>query len=166
MSPSRVSGNWYRKLQMMDRLDEGAIRNLASRFADAINRLDRDAFATLWWEDAVWELTAPHAMFESGIENVLAMYDRLLSGWAFFVQLVHSGVIEVDGTEARARWTMREFARSESANRSYDNLAIYDDTLECRNSVWRFKKRRYCYVWVDDEPITGRAFKLPADISP
>jgi uncharacterized protein (TIGR02246 family) len=144
--------------------DEDAIRSLTARFADAVNRLDRDSFAKLWWEDATWELTVPHAMAESGVENVLAMYDRLLSGWAFFVQLVHSGVIEVDGAEARARWSMREFARSESGDRSYDNMAIYDDTLECRNSVWRFKRRRYCYVWVDDRPITGQAFRLPADV--
>jgi hypothetical protein len=147
-------------------LDEDAIRSLTARFADAINRLDRDAFTTVWWEDAVWELTVPNAMVELGIENVLAMYDRLLSGWEFFIQLVHSGVIEVDGSEARARWTMREFARSESGARSYDNMAIYDDTLECRDSVWRFKKRRYCYVWVDDKPITGQAFKLPVSIVP
>jgi hypothetical protein len=104
-------------------------------------------------------------MIESGMENVMAMYDRLLSGWGFFVQLVHSGVIEIDGTKAQARWAMREFARSESGTRSYDNMAIYDDTLECRNGEWRFKKRRYCYVWVDDKAITGQAFKLPADIA-
>jgi hypothetical protein len=143
---------------------EDAIRDLTFRFADCINRLDRDAFKALWWEDAEWALTAPYPMSESGLDNILAMYDRLLSGWAFFVQLVHSGVMEADGVRARARWTMREVARSESGTRSYDNLAIYDDTLECRDSVWRFTKRRYCYVWVDDKAITGQAFKLPADL--
>ncbi len=144
--------------------DDAAIRNLTFQFADAINRRDRDMFSRLWWEDAVWELTDPYAMVAVGLPEVLSMYDRLMDGWAFFAQLVHSGVIEVDANGARARWTMREVARNDAETRSYDNLAIYDDTLEQRGGSWRFAKRRYCYMWVNDTPIPGKAFPLPKDL--
>jgi len=145
--------------------DDAAIRDLTARFADAINRRDRDAFATLWWSEGIWELTEPYGMVASGLPDVLSMYDRLMDGWEFFAQLVHSGVIDIEGVRARSRWTMREVARGgENRSRSYDNLAIYDDTLEQRGGVWRFAKRRYCYIWVDDTSIPGRSFPLPPDL--
>jgi hypothetical protein len=145
--------------------DDSAIRDLTARFADNINRRDRDAFATLWWNEGIWELTEPYGMVASGLPKVLSMYDRLMVGWEFFAQLVHSGVVDIQGTQARSRWTMREVARGgENGTRSYDNLAIYDDTLEQRGGVWRFTKRRYCYIWVDDTTILGRSFPLPPDL--
>ena len=102
-------------------------------------------------------------MLARGIDEVLAMYDRLMANWSFFVQFVHSGVVQENDGFAQARWTMQEMARSDSVNRSYNNLAFYDDAIEQRNLRWRFTKRRYCYVWHDDTPIAGRVFPLPRD---
>lgn len=149
----------------LDRLvAEAAVRDLAARFSDAVNRNDREAFLALWSPDGVWEIGEPFPARAEGAAACLSMLDRLMQGWAFFIQLTHSGVIQFDGRKATARWEMRETARAEDNGRSYDNLAVYDDAAEEVDGVWRFTRRTYHYVWVNDTPMPGRAFHLPRNL--
>jgi hypothetical protein len=150
-----------------DRLErviaEADIRNLSAQFSDAVNYNDANAFSTLWGTNCVWEIGEPYLSRANGPEDIVALFRRLRQSWAFFVQLMHSGVIEFEtANAATARWSVREVARSPDGAQSYDNLAIYEDRLERAAGVWRFASRSYHYIWLSEAPLHGRSFPLPA----
>ena len=142
------------------------IHDLAARFSDAVTRGDTDAFGSLWTEDAHWEIHEPYPSKAHGPSAITSMLKKLAQPWAFFVQLTHSGVVEFgDQDSARARWLIREVARSADGQRSYDNLAMYEDHIICDTSgVWRFARRSYHYIWLNESPLVGRSFSLPVDL--
>lgn len=142
---------------------ESDIRNLSAEFSDAVNYNDPDAFSSLWGTHCVWEIGEPYVSRASGRAEIVALFRRLRQSWAFFVQLTHSGVIQFQTTNAAtARWSVREVARSPDGAQSYDNLAIYEDRLDRADGVWRFTSRSYHYIWLNEAPLLGRSFPLPA----
>jgi ketosteroid isomerase-like protein len=95
--------------QRLQRLeDEAAIRDLASRFADAVTRADHKTLRSLWKPDGVFMIGEPHPVACKGIEEIDALIGKLRDGKDFFVQFVHGGLVHVDGNKASARWLMRE----------------------------------------------------------
>jgi hypothetical protein len=142
---------------------DAEIRDLAARFSDAVNRGDDDAFGGLFVDDGIWEIGEPFPSRAVGRENVVAMRRKLAEPWDFFVQLTHTGVIDVapDRQTATARWEMREVARTSDASGSYDNLAMYYDRLvRTHEGSWRFTERRYRYIWLSSADLVGRSFPL------
>ena len=135
--------------------DELAIRALAYAFADAVNRRDASTFESLWDENGVWEIGAPLHSIANGAPNIAARMIELAQPFEFFVQLVHSGVVAIDGDQATARWSVQETGRSRT-NGPYNNHAFYEDELVKRDGAWRFARRAYRYVWLDlKSPIGG-----------
>jgi hypothetical protein len=77
----------------------------------------------------------------------------------FFVQLVHSGVVAIDGDQATARWSVQETGRTRTKG-PYNNYAFYEDQLVKREGAWRFARRSYRYVWLDlKSPIGGEIIR-------
>jgi ketosteroid isomerase-like protein len=135
--------------------DELAIRALAYAFADAVNRRDAAAFESLWDENGVWDIGAPLHSIATGAANIAAHMIALAEPLEFFVQLVHSGVVAIDGDQATARWSVQETGRTRN-NGPYNNHAFYEDELVKRDGTWRFARRSYRYVWLDlKSPIGG-----------
>jgi ketosteroid isomerase-like protein len=135
--------------------DELAIRALAYAFADAVNRRDASTFESLWDENGVWEIGAPLQSVASGAQNIAAHMIELAEPLEFFVQLVHGGVVEINGDEATARWSVQEIGRSRT-NGPYNNYAFYEDEIVKRDGAWRFARRSYRYIWLDlKSPIGG-----------
>lgn len=145
---------------------EAAVRQTIASFSDAVGRDDRPAFHALWTENCVWEIGEPYLLVGRGIGEIAPMLDRLMVGWEFFVQLTHSSAVDIadDLEHATARSEIREFARQTDQSRSYDNFAIYDDALVKVDGHWRFARRSYHYIWVDDTRITGHGYKLPPNL--
>jgi hypothetical protein len=142
---------------------EADIRNLSAQFSDAVNYNDPETFSTLWTANSVWEIGEPYVSRANGRAEIGALLKRLRESWAFFIQLTHTGVIEFQTASAAiARWSMREVARSRDGAQSYDNLAIYEDRLERNEGVWQFSRRSYHYIWLNEAPLVGRSFPLPA----
>ncbi|KIW20994.1 hypothetical protein PV08_01573 [Exophiala spinifera] len=153
--------------------DESNIRDLVARFANACSPPDMAAFAKLWVPDsdtesesarAVWTLSEPFAMSETGVSSIVAMMGRLLEQWDFFVQLVHSGVIEIDethgatSTRATGRWILREVAKGASNSEAYyNNFAVYEDQYVKVDGKWYFTRRDYKYMFLDSGPFGGDA---------
>jgi len=50
----------------------------------------------------------PASVTLKGIEEIDAHIQKLRDGKDFFVQFVHSGLIQIEGNTASARWLMRE----------------------------------------------------------
>jgi len=135
--------------------DELAIRALAYAFADAVDRRDASTFESLWDENGVWEIGAPLHSIANGAPKIAAHMIELVEPLEFFVQLVHSGVVAIDGDQATARWAVQETGRSRT-NGPYNNHAFYEDELVKRDGAWRFARRSYRYVWLDlKSPIGG-----------
>lgn len=138
--------------------DQMAIQQLAARFTDAVNERDPAAFAGLWVDgDALWEIGEPLASRAQGREQIVAMLERLMAIESHFMQLTHSGVINLDGDRATARWDMRERGRGDGTY--YDNLAVYNDILVRTLDGWRFQSRAYSYRFLDQSAFGGEAFE-------
>src|SRR5260370_2406361 len=84
--------------------DELSIRNLVARYTDAVNQRDLAAFRQLWTDDAVWEIGPPLQSRADGIDEIVALLRRLLQAEKYFMQMTHSGWIEIEGDRATARF--------------------------------------------------------------
>jgi ketosteroid isomerase-like protein len=138
--------------------DELSIRNLVARYTDAVNQRDIGAFRELWTDDAVWEIGPPLQSRAEGVDEIVALLSRLLQAEKYFMQMTHSGVIEIKGDRATARFVMRERGRGESTY--YDCLAVYEDVLVRDADGWRFARRFYHYRFLDQSPFAGDAFPV------
>ena len=138
--------------------DELSIRNLVARFTDAVNERDIASFRQLWTDDAVWEIGPPLQSRAEGVDEIAALLSRLLQTEQYFLQMTHSGVIEIEGDRATARFVERERGRGESSY--YDSLAVYEDVLVREGDGWRFAKRFYRYRFLDQSPFGGEAFPV------
>ena len=141
--------------------DEWAIRNLAARFADATTIGDHESFKKLWKADAVFTISEPNYSSKTGVEEISNHIRNLGNDLDYFVQFVHSGVIEVTGNNATARWIIHEEAQGGS-EKFYRNYAIANDTMEKIDGQWVYSTRRFDYIWIDFSKVPGKPVKLPA----
>lgn len=139
--------------------DEAEIQRLAARFSDAVNERDVAAFRSLWaGQGAVWEIGEPLPLRSEGLDAVVRMLEGLFVIEHYFMQMTHTGVIQIDGDQATARFAIREHGRGEDT--FYDNLAVYEDELVRQTDGWRFRRRSYHYRFLDQEPFPGTAYPV------
>lgn len=140
--------------------DEFEIHKLAEQYADAANRVDVALFRSLWTADAEWIIGPPISRQFVGLDNVVAAFEHLLGSWDFFVQLSTSAHITVHGPTATANFYVNEIARGwpDGTNSNF-NLARYTDALVKVDDRWRFQKRDYRVLYLDQTPLTGTAFR-------
>ena len=81
--------------------DELAIRQLAARYIDAVNRRDEGDWSATWSRDASWNLMG---MQVSGREAIVAMWKGAMGTFRWVVMMLGSGTIELDGDTASGRW--------------------------------------------------------------
>jgi SnoaL-like domain len=147
--------------------DEAAIRELASRFADAVTRADHKTLRSLWKPDGVFMIGEPHAVTCKGIDEIDALIGKLRDGKDFFVQFVHGGLVHVDDNKASARWLMREIGSGpgKSGQDYYNNFGFFIDELEKVDGTWLFESRTYPYLYLDTDSFTGKGIPLKTAIS-
>jgi hypothetical protein len=143
--------------------DEAAIRSLTARFSDSVVVGDFDKFKSFWSPDGKWTIHDPFFASATGVLKIDTLLRNLRKEREFFVQFVHSGVIDINGDKAIARWMMREVAKG-PAQFYYDNYAIYVDLLDKANGQWRFIQRDYFYIWLNTRPFLGDAVALPSNL--
>ena len=156
--------------QRLQRLeDEAAIRDLAARFADAGTRNDTNILRSLFTPDAVFTIGEPASVTCHGVDEIVALIHKLEDNKDFFVQFVHSGLVQIDGREASARWLLREVAmgagESGAAKSYYNNFGFFNDELEKIDERWFFRKRTYSYMYLDTDPFNGKAVPLKHEVS-
>lgn len=128
--------------------DEMAIRNLAAKFADFTTIGDYEGFKKLWKPDGVFTISEPNYSSITGVEEISNHIKNLGDQLDYFVQFIHSGVINVSGNNATARWIIHEEAQGGS-ERFYRNYAIANDTLEKMDGQWVYATRTFDYIWID-----------------
>jgi ketosteroid isomerase-like protein len=142
--------------------DHAAIAELVARFDDAVNRRDVGEFATLWADDAVWEIKEPMPMRTVGANNIVATWEQMLLGTKWLFRGSFVGVLQIDGDDATGRWPCVETGTF-ADGKGYDNRAIYEDIYVRRIGRWWFKERRYVYLWLSSETLPGKPIPLVAD---
>jgi hypothetical protein len=154
--------------------DEAAIRDLAARFADAATRADYETIRSLFTPDAVFTIGEPFAVTCKGPNEIVALIHKLRDGKDFFVEFIHSGLIQLDGNTASARWLLREVGlgpvksgpeKSDPEKSYYNNFGFFIDELQKVDGKWLFKTRTYPYLYLDTDSFTGKGVALNADIS-
>lgn len=146
-------------------IHEASLHRLVSQFADAVNHRDADLFKTLWLADGVWEIKPPMAVIVTGHEDIISIFENLLARWDFFVQMVHSGVISISGSQAQARWCMEEIGRSHDGQ-GFHNYGYYEDEFTLREGRWYFARRTYHFYYLEEPPLTGTSFPFSPSKSP
>ena len=141
--------------------NKDSIRELIARFADAVTRKDLDAFGTLWTGDGEWVIGEPMSLCVAGVDSIQATFSRIVCKWEFFAQFANNTLIEIRGKHAKARSTCEEFGINSRSGETYHNIALYFDDLTLTPEGWRFQKRKYHYLWLDDRPLSGRTFPVP-----
>lgn len=142
--------------------DDAAIRALVASFADAESRNDQALVRELWENDGVFAIDKPMENRAEGIEKISELLSGIRGSKEFFVQFIHSGLIDINGTSARGRWLVREVAKGQG--QYYNNFAFFDDTYEKHGGKWLFRKRSYHYAYLDLTSFTGDAIPLPASL--
>ena len=116
-----------------------ALRQLVSRYCDAVVRRDADDFAALWAPDGVWNPGKPVA----GRDAVKAAFERVVRGFTWLVQSAPNAVFEVD--EAAGAGTGRvtiteQYKRTKGVNGAL--VGVYHDRYVRQGGNWLFAERR------------------------
>jgi uncharacterized protein (TIGR02246 family) len=116
-----------------------ALRQLVSRYCDAVVRKDTAAFADLWDADGTWVLGKPI----QGREAIGAAFEKLLKQYAFLVQTAPNAVFEVDeaaGTASGRVTIAEQFKKLRTGPGSL--VGVYHDHYVRKQGVWHFAERR------------------------
>lgn len=161
MKEPMVNSDVESRLRILE--DEAEIYRLAARFSDAVNERDVVAFVQLWAEQgAVWRIGAPLASVAEGREAIGAQLKNLNRIERYFMQMTHSGVVQLFGDRATARFVIREHGLGDGSY--YENLAVYNDHLVRQHDGWRFAVRSYSYRFLNQKPFDEMAFEVsPGD---
>ncbi len=126
--------------------DEFLIHKLVARYADAVNCRDEDAWAATWAEDAVWQL--PMQQETRGRVPIVDLWVEAMKTLPFVVQLVHHGVVYVDGNFATGTWYLTEHMKFNEGAGVF-NIGVYKDRYTKTSGAWLFAERRYTILYND-----------------
>ena len=148
--------------------DSDAIFDLVARFDDAVNRRDKDEFSKLWAEDAVWEIGEPRPLHVEGADKIVSTWSTMLFDSEWMFRGSFAGIVSIDGDTATGRWPSIETGTLLDDNKcpqGYDNRAVYEDDYTKKDGVWRFRHRRYLYLWLSTDKLPGHPVKLGAELT-
>lgn len=132
--------------------DELAIRTLTASYADAINRGDLADVARVYDTDAVFTMMdRPSVVGRDAIVDVLR---TTLARYRLVMQLLHSGVVQLDGDRARARWQITEFQVIADGERRFV-AGRYEDELVRRHHGWQFARRSFTARYLGDVSLSS-----------
>lgn len=140
--------------------DELAVRDLAARVTDAVNRNDPAALGALFTEDGEW--LVPGMETTHGRDEASARISELRSTFVHLLQMLYSGHVDLadDGYSATATWYLAENASDgESA---FAFTGVYQDELRRTDEGWRFAQRRFSFLYRGRTELPGRWYPHPA----
>jgi len=136
---------------MSGNADELAIRNLAARYIDAVNRYHQDDWSATWSETASWNLLG---MEVEGRDNIVQLWVGAMSTFDFALMMLNSGTIEVDGDTATGRWYVTEHIKPKEGETNI-TLGVYDDSYCREEGQWLFARRHYNVMYQGAADYSG-----------
>ena len=137
--------------------DENAIRDLLARYIDAVNRVDQDAWAATWAEDATWALMGTEI---SGRSNLVPFWAAAMGSFEFVVMVLNSNTVQIDGDVATGRSYVTEHLNAKEGGPAMV-LGIYDDTFSKIDGEWLFTSRRYNVLYSGGSDLSGDYVPYP-----
>lgn len=138
--------------------DELAVRDLAARFTDAVNRNDPAALGALFTEDGQW--VVPGMETTTGREAASAQIAQLRTTFVDLLQLLYSGHVELDGDDATATWYLSE--QASDGERAFAFTGVYRDVVRRTDEGWRFARREFTFLYRGRTELPGRWYPHPA----
>ncbi|QEH76867.1 nuclear transport factor 2 family protein [Sphingomonas sp. C8-2] len=139
---------------MQNAQDELAVRSLVAAYADAVNRRDAEGMAAVFAPDGIIEKPG-HGDPVQGVEKILKRYRRLQRERDFLCQMIHSGIVEIDGDRATARWWFSELKKPVGGDGWLYMIGVYQDEVRRTGEGWRFARRSQTTIM--EQPLSGGA---------
>jgi hypothetical protein len=134
--------------------DENAVRSLAAAYSDAVNRRDPEGMAAVFAPDGIIEKPG-YGDPVQGVEKITKRYRRLQRERDFLCQMIYSGIVEINGDRANARWWFGELKKPVDSDDWLYMIGCYQDEVVRLDIGWRFARR--CQVTVMDQKLPGGA---------
>jgi len=136
--------------------DYVAIRMVAERYVDAVNRFDADMWGNCWAPDGEWTT----AQTTKGREESVARWTQVMKSIPNVYMHVYSGVVDdVTGDKASGRWYMGEFLNLPNGTRSMNSICYYD-TYTRIDGQWYIQTRKFGALYRGPADLSGDFFKL------
>lgn len=130
--------------------DELAIRTLTASYTDAINRFDFDDIAQVYDEHTRFTMMDRPTLV--GVDAIIEMLRVNPSKYDLVTQLLHSGVVQVHGDTARARWQITELQVLKDGSSRFV-VGRYEDEYARRPNTthgWKFSSRVFTARYLGD----------------
>lgn len=137
-----------------------AIRDLVSRYCDAIVRRDAQAWGATWAEDGEWHVLGSAV---KGRDKIIERWEQLIGGLPFIHQVASGGLLELDGEDARGRWYVTEYGVTGQGS-GLLNLGVYHDDYVREAGQWCFARRRFGALYMGPPDLSGSPRSFPEDI--
>ena len=122
--------------------DRVAIQELNGTYADGVVRIDADTWATVWADDAHWDLMGHQT---EGKEAIVAFWNGAMSGLEAVSFHCVPCMIEITGDTARARVQTQEILKPKDARARHVG-GLYEDELKKIDGRWLFTSRKFRIV--------------------
>ena len=133
-------------------LDEMAIRNLTAMYADAMNRAEVDEAVRVFADDALFIMMDRPSVV--GRQQIADSLRGSVVKYAFMTQMMHSGVVQLDGDHARARWQVTELQVFRTGERRLV-VGRYEDEHVRLAEGWRFARRTFTARYLGDVDLSS-----------
>ncbi|HZO08331.1 MAG TPA: nuclear transport factor 2 family protein [Myxococcota bacterium] len=140
--------------------DRLALRELADRYARAVDRRDWELAATLFTAECVLQGPGYELVGRAKILAGLRLIDR----YSATQHSVHNQLVEVDGDRARGETycTAHHVYAHEGRPRMLDWGIRYQDRCVREAGAWRYARRELLLDWAQDLPLVGS--ELPDEL--
>lgn len=122
--------------------DRVAIQELNGTYADGVVRIDSTTWASVWADDAHWDLMGHQT---EGKEAIVAFWNGAMSGLEAVSFHCVPCMIEVTGDTARARVQTQEILKPKDAKARHVG-GLYEDELKKIDGRWQFTGRKFRIV--------------------
>lgn len=119
--------------------DRVAIQELNGTYADGVVRIDAATWATVWADDADWDLMGHQT---KGKEAIIAFWNGAMSGLEAVSFHCVPCMIEVTGNTARARVQTQEILKPKEGKPRHVG-GLYEDELAKIDGRWLFTSRKF-----------------------
>lgn len=122
--------------------DRVAIQELNGTYADGVVRFDAETWASVWAEDADWDLMGHRT---KGREAIVAFWNGAMGGLEAVSFQCMPCMIEVTGNTAKARVQTQEILKPREGKARHVG-GLYEDELAKVDGRWLFTSRKFGIV--------------------
>lgn len=127
--------------------DRMAIREVLETYADAVNQVNEEVWASLWVEDSHWDLSHyPQLGIVHGKDAIVKLWRDAMPAYPKLSFLIGIGSILVDGETAQARAYISEIYEDPETLKDKRARACYHDRLVKRDGQWFLQSRSFTII--------------------